>query len=124
MGYLSGNSAPSKMATFSVIVPTCGRPSLAATLESLAGQLERGDEVLLIADGAQPEAERLWHRAGLPGRYRETAPTADWGASQRNLGLDLARGTYLLFMDDDDAYLPGALAVMRRAVEAAPDRPH
>src|SRR5262245_51048996 len=112
------------MVSFSVIVPTCGRPSLAATLASLQGQLERGDEVLCIADGTQPEAERIWHRAGLPRRYRETAPTADWGASQRNQGLDLARGSHLLFMDDDDVYTPGALAVMRRAVEADPETPH
>ena len=33
--------------TFSIIVATCGRPTLTRTLESLAPQLEHGDELLV-----------------------------------------------------------------------------
>lgn len=110
---------------FSIIVPTCGRRSLARTLESIRRQPpEPGDEVLVIADGPEPVAEELFDRSGLPGRYVETAATRDWGGTQRNRGMDLATGDYLLFMDDDDVFAAGALATVRAALAAAPGLPH
>lgn len=109
----------------SIIVPSCGRPTLAAALESIRAQpLWPGDEVLLITDGPVPWAARLFRRLGLPGRCRQMPPARDWGATQRNAGLALARGDYLLFQDDDDVYLPGALAAVRTALREAPGRPH
>jgi len=86
--------------TFSVIIPTKGRPTLADTLASVTPQLEHGDELLL---------------------YRLDC---HWGAEARNQLIPRAAGTHLLFIDDDDAYTPGALAVIRAAVGAEPDRVH
>ncbi len=34
-----------------------------------------------------------------------------------------ARGSHLVFLDDDDVYLPGAFAAMRNACAAHPGRP-
>jgi glycosyltransferase involved in cell wall biosynthesis len=48
------------------------------------------------------------------------APVGAGGA--RNEGTRLARHELLCFLDDDDAYLPGALDVIRRAVEAEPEQ--
>jgi hypothetical protein len=38
----------------------------------------------------------------------------------RNRGLGLATGTYVHFLDDDDQLVPGALALLTDALEAAP----
>jgi glycosyltransferase involved in cell wall biosynthesis len=84
---------------FSVIVPTAGRGTLLGTLESIVGQLEPGDEVIVLRDGA-----------------------GDWGHSARNAAMPRAKGTHLLFQDDDDQYANGAIAEMRRFAREQPDR--
>jgi hypothetical protein len=110
---------------FSIIVPTCGRRSLARTLASIADQrLAAGDEVLLVTDGHQPHAAELLTRLGVPGRCIETAPSHDYGGTQRNQGMNEAAGDYLLFMDDDDVYAPDAFASIRAALREAPGLPH
>jgi hypothetical protein len=113
------------MVTFSIIVPSIGRPSLTRTLASIqdAGILP-GDEVLLVGDGPCPAAWYAWQKAGLPGAYLETpARQHDWGASPRNLAIPLATRGHLLFMDDDDAYQQGALDRIRAVVVEHPGRP-
>ncbi|HMC90062.1 MAG TPA: glycosyltransferase family A protein, partial [Gemmataceae bacterium] len=111
--------------SFTVIVPTCGRWSLQRTLRSIREQqLRRGDEVLVVTDGPQELAKDQFGRSNLPGACLEAATTHDLGASQRNHGMDLAHGDYLLFMDDDDSFAPGAFAAIRAAVMQAPGRPH
>jgi len=108
-----------------VIVPTSGRGTLPRTLRSIADQeLALGDEVLLVTDGPLSFAADTFRRSGLPGRCVEIEPTRDFGGSQRNRGMDLATADYLLFMDDDDIYEPGAFATIRSALRDAPDLPH
>jgi glycosyltransferase involved in cell wall biosynthesis len=80
--------------TFSVIVPTRGRRSLAATLDSVAEQLEPGDEILVRC--TQDE---------------------DFGNAARQSLLERAAGTHLVFIDDDDQLAYGALSAMRRFAE-------
>jgi glycosyltransferase involved in cell wall biosynthesis len=85
--------------TFSVIVPTTGRMTLLATLESILEQLEPGDEVIVRcnADG-------------------------DYGNAARRSMISRAKGTHLLFIDDDDQFARGAFTTIRRFAEAYPGR--
>jgi glycosyltransferase involved in cell wall biosynthesis len=85
--------------SFSIIVPTAGRPTLGATLASIAEQLEPGDEIFVLRDDSNDE-----------------------GDTPRNSAMPRARGTHLLFMDDDDQYARGALAAIRRFAEQHPGR--
>jgi glycosyltransferase involved in cell wall biosynthesis len=85
--------------TFSVIVPTRGRRSLAATLDSLAEQLEPGDEVLVRCTRDE-----------------------DFGNAARRSLIERAEGTHLVFIDDDDQLARGALAAMRRVAREHPGR--
>ena len=84
---------------FSVIVPTAGRRTLLGSLESIVGQLEPGDEVIVLRDSS-----------------------GDWGHSARNDAMPRAKGTHLLFQDDDDQLANGAIAEMRRFAREQPDR--
>ena len=85
--------------TLSIIVPTRGRKTLERTLRSISGQLQPGDEVIVLRD-----------------------ETGDSGDSARMSGMERARGTHLAFMDDDDVYRPGALEKMRRFARDNPGR--
>lgn len=111
----------------SIIVPTCGRATLARTLASIDEQLERGDEVIVVGDGEQPRARDIAADMGAGDGtwwYDETPRSGCYGNAQRDWGIEVAMGTHLLFMDDDDEYLPGALDVVRAATAEAPDAAH
>ncbi len=87
--------------TFSIIVATCGRPTLSRTLESLAPQIEHGDEILVIRNDEAP-----------------------WGHATRQEALSRAKGSHLWFMDDDDIAADFALTEIRLTVAEQPDRVH
>jgi glycosyltransferase involved in cell wall biosynthesis len=85
--------------TFSVIIATKGRPDLVDTFASFAGQLEPGDEVIILRDSS-----------------------GDYGDAAVNDAMTRAKGTHLTFMQDDDVYAPGAFAAMREFAVQNPDR--
>ncbi len=87
--------------SLSIIVPTSGRPSLNRTLASITSQMLPQDQLLVLRDDS-----------------------GDWGNTPRNHGITMATGDYLMFMDDDDTYHEGALAMVRRALAENPGRPH
>lgn len=85
--------------TFTVIVPTSGRPTLLGTLGSIVGQLRPGD--LLIVDCNDDD---------------------DFGNSARNRAIEKASTSHIVFLDDDDEWLPGALDLMRAFAREYPGR--
>lgn len=92
------------MYTFSVVIPSIGRPTLKRTLESIRTQrISQDDEIRVINDNP---------------------PHNDWGAWARTRGMHLSGGDFLLFMDDDDCYVPGAFEIIRKKVEINPDSVH
>lgn len=125
--YAPGNPVEHSAIIFSIIIPTIGRQELLRTLESLKGAgIRPTDEIFVIADGTHPEARATCEdfEGFLNIKYLETRKTGCFGSHQRNVGMGLARGTHLLFMDDDDRYKPGALDIVRKAVAEAPNVPH
>ena len=96
---------------FSVVIPTHQRAALLRrTLQSVKAQRSPVPfEVLVVSDVADAETDAVClelleatdtyiRRTGKPGP-----------SESRNLALDLAKGQYVLFLDDDDAWHPGLL---------------
>jgi glycosyltransferase involved in cell wall biosynthesis len=110
--------------SLTIILPTIGRPSLKATLDSIAMQIGRYDQVFVVADGHYPAAKKLVDSYGIQYGYFEIpgGPHGDWGARARNFALPLSKKGYISFMDDDDCYLPGAFAAIRRAIQELPGK--
>jgi threonine dehydrogenase-like Zn-dependent dehydrogenase len=108
------------MVRLSMILPTTGRDSLPFAARAARVQMKDGDELLIVGGGALGEMASIWNQA----RWIDVPPGRNWGATERTHAIPLATGTHLLFIDDDDALVPGALDVIRDAVSDAPARPH
>lgn len=99
----------------SIIVPTYRRPEkLQRTLDSIRSACSGSYEVIVVDDCPDGSAFRLAVEFGA--RYLCKAG-ADRGLSQsRNLGIRLARAERLVFIDDDDFFLPGGVDSLYRAL--------
>jgi glycosyltransferase involved in cell wall biosynthesis len=99
-----------KLPTFSLIVPTIGRPTeLRALFQSLVAQTFSDFEVIVVDQSSDQVTEQLVAEFAtrLTIHYQKMQLR---GASRaRNLGLTLAIGTYVSFPDDDCEYLPNYL---------------
>lgn len=110
----------------SVIVPTLNRPvELGQALASITAQRGVEDaevEVIVVNDGGTPvEAVVATARErGLP-VTAVTHPRRLGLPSARNTGLDRARGRYVVFLDDDDVFLPRHLAIALAGLESGVD---
>ncbi|OLU32693.1 glycosyl transferase [Pseudomonas sp. PA15(2017)] len=112
----SGAYAP----LFSVILTTYNRPELLRdALASVGSQTLRDLEVILINDNGEP-VEHLLAAYDFPITYIRQGRNQGLSAA-RNAGLGLARGRYIVYLDDDDIYLPNHLAVLAEAFEQHPD---
>ena len=104
----------------SVIVRSMARPSLRATLASIANQHDASVEAIVVAacgalhppmdEACGPHALRL---------VTSEVPLAR--AVAANAGLDAASGDWVTFLDDDDVYLPGHLGGLVAAHAEAPE---
>lgn len=102
--------------TLSVILPTVGRPTLVRALASVYTQrLIPGDEILVCPDGPGPLAVVRELRLTHPCQVLDLGgPYGDPGHSLRNRAMPRARADWLVFLDDDDEFTPGAFEVIRR----------
>lgn len=113
--------------SFSIFIPTITRPTLGRTLWSIRLQESiPDDEVIVIGDGPQPIARELFEQFRFRGRYveRPKAIPSDWGHGHRNAMMRTANAAWILAMDDDDEYKPGALKTIREALKNGPKVPH
>ena len=100
-----------------ITIPTLGRPTLEATLRSIADQLTADDEVLIVADpaGEPGRAAELAAEIVPAARLEVIAADDNYGHGQRNWALDHAAGDYIWALADDDVAAPSALEALRGA---------
>lgn len=105
--------------SISVIIPTIGRETLVDAVMSV--ECLPGDEIILVSDGHNVAVEETARALGA--RYGFVGPTGHSGAEQRDLGIRMARGTWVAFIDDDDVMAAGAMERFRRAIYSDPIPP-
>ncbi len=106
---------------FTVILTTFNRPELLVdALASLAAQTWRDFEVILVNDHGSP-VEALIADCEFPLTYLYLGRNSGLSAA-RNAGLRQARGRYIVYLDDDDIYLPDHLAVLAATHAQHPDK--
>ena len=91
----------------SVVIRTCSRPApLRETLKCLYHQTYKNFEIVIVEDGV-PTAQAMVAEefADLPIRYQSTGKNVGRGRAG-NWGIELAKGKYVAFLDDDDFYYP------------------
>ncbi|WP_431045387.1 glycosyltransferase family 2 protein [Streptomyces sp. P1-3] len=103
----------------SVVVATYdGRRALAGALAGLQEQTYRGFEVVVVDDGSDPPVERTVREAALTVPVTLVRCHANRGAATaRNIGLLMAEGSTVVFLDDDMRAPPhttGLLAVRQQ----------
>lgn len=101
----------------SIILCTRDRAArLRDTLPSVLGQHYRPVEILAIDDGSTDETRAVLRHPDI--QYHHQPPRGI--AAARNAGLDLARGTRVIFHDDDDELPPAAIGVLSAALARHP----
>lgn len=88
----------------SVIVPVYNvERYLEECLDSLVGQTHRNIEIICVDDGSKDSSGEILRRyAGEDERVRVISQANSGVAHSRNVALDEAKGTYVLFVDSDD----------------------
>jgi glycosyltransferase involved in cell wall biosynthesis len=104
----------------SCVVPVWnGERHLAETLDSILGQTLAPLEVIVADDGSTDGTAALVARYGRSITYvrqqNRGAPSA------RNLGLSIARGDFIAFLDADDLWRPDKLAVQMARFDSRPE---
>ena len=99
---------------FSVIVVTYNRPLLLKrAVDSVVNQDYSRWEMIVVDDGSEPPA-----RVSLDGESVRIIRQGNAGpGAARKLGVNHSRGDVVLFLDDDDHYLPTHLSTLAKAYQ-------
>lgn len=105
----------------SVVIPAYNYgASLARAAQSILGQRDARTELLIIDDGstdATPDVINALHLA-YPEQFRSIRKENGGLASVRNLGIRESQGDWLVFLDADDEFVPGALGKLIEHIES------
>lgn len=114
----------------SVIIPTCGRPTLERLLQSIRAQAPPQEcELVIVGD----THDGTWREALAPVPALAAAYAASYyghdgglhmvGQPQRNYGMTRATGRWLGFSQDDNIWLRGAWDAIRASIREPPRIP-
>ena len=107
----------------SVIVPTYnGEAYLAEALESVARENDAGIELVAVDDGSTDGTMAILERYAqrMPLRVVSRPHEGSWVANT-NRGLATAQGEYACILHQDDVWLPGRAATLRRLLQENPE---
>jgi glycosyltransferase involved in cell wall biosynthesis len=104
--------------TLSILVPTYRRvEKLQRALDSVSGAVSASHEVIVVDDC--PEGSGFDAAKQFGCRYVHKAGVNRGQSFSRNIALELARGRWIAFLDDDDFFLAGGLdSLLAKAANA------
>lgn len=117
---------PADSPRVSVVIPAYKAAlTLEEAVDSCLGQSKDDLEVLVIEDGSKDGtlevAEKCRRKDPERVRVLRHAGGVNKGvAASRNLGLDMARGEFIAFLDADDAWLPDKLRIQLEVMDREP----
>lgn len=108
-----------------IIIVLNGAEFIAEAIDSIIGQTWTDWELIVVDDGSTdqtvPLVRSFIDRDPATTRLVQHADGGNHGMSaSRNLGLSVARGRYVGFLDADDVWLPNKLAEQVAVLEAEP----
>jgi glycosyltransferase involved in cell wall biosynthesis len=96
----------------SVIIPTINRPALVVrAVRTALDQTLKALEVIVVVDGPDDTTLRALREIRDPRLRIRTLPQNRGSGVARKVGIDMARGNWVAFLDDDDEWLPQKLAI-------------
>ena len=104
----------------SVIIPTYNRAGyVTEAVESVIGQTFEDTEIIVVDDGSTDETRRCLgpYMERIEYEYVENGGPA----YARNVGMKMARGEYIAFLDSDDLYYPHKIEMQARFLDNHPD---
>ena len=108
---------------FTFVVPCCDvEPHIEECLQSVLNQSFQDWECILVIETSFDQTEEIIREktAGYP-RFRIfTAPRTGSCSEARNIGIDMARGEYIIFLDGDDTITDGCLRRLHKKICANP----
>jgi glycosyltransferase involved in cell wall biosynthesis len=102
---------------FSILLPTTGRVDLMRHAIQSLGEQSCGDWELVVADLSGSEEARRISSGDERIRYLHVTPPPGEGIATWDLAAKAARGSYVLWLDDDNYLLPFALELFKRELE-------
>jgi len=106
---------------FSVVLTTYQRPALLQNaLASVLAQSCQDFEILLVNDGG-PMVESTLDWVGRDARVTYLRQPNRGPSAARNAALKLARGRYIVYLDDDDLMRPKHLETLKEQLQLTPD---
>lgn len=99
----------------SVIVPIYNKEKyMKGVIDSLAKQTYQNIEIILIDDGSTDGSREVCeHLIALDSRFKYIYKKNEGVSTARNLGLDNANGTWVMFVDPDDYLLENCVETLK-----------
>lgn len=107
---------------FSVIVPVHNAEKyMRRGMNSIFSQDYKDFEAVIVLDSCTDESEYIVNEYTAYTTHKKLYTEFGRAGMARNAGLDIAEGQWILFMDDDDWFLPGAFATIAEELKRQPD---
>ncbi len=104
----------------SVIIPTYNRrETISGTIDSVLNQTFRDFEIIVVDDGSTDGTGEVL--AGYSDAVRVIRRANGGAAAARNLGMRVARGAWIAFLDSDDTWKAEKLQVQTEAIRNTPE---
>lgn len=101
-----------------IVVPTFnGEKYIEESINSILNQTYKNFEILIINDGSTDDTQKVLDQLYATNRKVKVVSTENRGVSSaRNLGINLAKGEFLIFMDADDRLVKNALYLINETL--------